>query len=66
LEKKFPDLSIKTPTSIIIELPAENLSPIEVDPLIATAPRKWVDNGNYAVFLRSNNRYELDGYTLGN
>jgi len=66
LEKKFPDLSIKASTSIIIELPAENPSPIKADPLIATTPRKWADNGNYAVFLRSSNRYELDGYTLGN
>jgi len=66
LEKKFSDLSIKASTSRIIELPTKNPSPIKVDPLITITPRKWADNGNYAVFLRSNNKYELDGYTFGN
>ena len=59
LDKNFTDLSVKTLTSRIIELPTESPFPIEVDPLIAATHRKWTNNDNYAVFLESNDRYEL-------
>jgi len=61
LDKKFTDLSVKTLTSRIIELSTESPFPIEVDPLIAATPRKWTNNDNYAVFIESNDRYELYG-----
>jgi len=47
-----------------MELPTENPSLIEVDPLIAATPRKQTNNDNYIVFLESNDRYELYSWTL--
>jgi len=40
LEKKFPDLFTEVSTSKIIELPTENPSSIEADPLAATTPKR--------------------------
>ena len=34
---------------------------MEIDLLITVNLRKWADNNDYAVSLKSNNKYELDG-----
>jgi len=60
LKKKLSNLSTEASTSKIIELPAENLPSIEVDPLTATISKRWADDDNHAVFLESNNKYESD------
>ena len=60
LEKKFPNLSVEALIYRIIELSTKNPSFIKVDPSIITILRKWVDNDNYVVSPRSNNRYESD------
>jgi len=60
LEKKFFNPSTKASISKIIELPIENPSLMEVDPLIVTIPKRWADNDNYVVSLESNNEYESD------
>ena len=39
---------------------------MEVDPLIVATLIKGQINNNYAVSLKSNDRYELDGQTLSN
>ena len=62
LEKKFSDLSIKASTSRIMELSAENSSPIEINPLVVTTSKRWVDDdSDDVVFLGSNDEYKLDG-----
>jgi len=66
LEKKFSNPSTEVSTSKIIKLPTKNSSPIEVDPLTVTILKRWADDDDYAVSLGSNNRYELDSWTLGN
>jgi len=66
LEKKFPELPIKVSISRIRELPAENSSPMKVNPLIVTTSRKWADDDNHVVSLESNNKYKLDSWTFGN
>jgi len=65
LEKKFPDLSTEASTSKIIKLSTKNLSPTEVDLLVATTPKRWADNDNI-ISLGSNNRYKSNGWTFGN
>ena len=66
LEKKFSNPSTKVSTFKIIELPAENPSPIEINLLIAIIPKRWANNDNYVVSLESNNRYESDSWTHNN
>ena len=66
MEKKFSELSIKVSISRIRELPAENSSPMKVNSLIVTTPRKWADDDNHVVSLESNNKYKLDSWTFGN
>ena len=46
-------------------MPAKNLSHIEADLLVVITSRKWVNDNNYVVFLRSNNEYESDSWALG-
>jgi len=66
LEKKFSNPSTETSTFKIIELPAENLSLMEIDPLTATIPKMWADNDDYMVSLGSNDGYESDSWTCNN
>jgi len=62
----FSNLSTEVSISRIIELPAEYPPLIKIDLLITTISKKWADNNDYAVSLRSNNGYELDSWTLSN
>ena len=39
---------------------------MKVDPLTTTTPKRWADDNNDVVFLGSNDRYKLDGWTFGN
>ena len=39
---------------------------MKVDPLTTTTPKRWADDNNDVVFLGSNDRYKLDGWTLSN
>ena len=66
LKKMFSNLSTEVSISRIIELPAEYPSLIKIDLLITTISKKWADNNDYAVSLRSNNGYKLDSWTLSN
>ena len=66
LEKKFFNQSTKASISKIIELPTENPSLIEVNPLIVTIPKRWANDDNYVVSLESNNEYESDSWTCNN
>jgi len=60
------NLSTKISTFKIIELSIENPPPIEVDLLTVIIPKRQTDDDNYAVFLKSNDRYESDSWTCGN
>ena len=66
MEKKFSDLSTKVSTFRIIELPTENPSSIEIDLLIATTSKRWIDDDDDVVSLGGNDRYKSDGWTLSN
>ena len=66
MEKKFPNLTTETSTSKIIELSAENLSPMKIDSPTATIPKRYVDNNDYVVSSGNNDRYESDSWTCNN
>ena len=66
MEKKFPNSFTKVSTFKIIELPAENSSPMEIDLSTATIPKRWTDDNDYTVFLENNDSYESDSWTHDN
>ena len=66
MEKKFSNPFTEASTSKIIKLPTKNPSSMKVDPFTTTISKRWVNNYYYAISLKSNNKYELDSWTLGN